>query len=181
MNTKTYITLNLIIVLITALFCSISCKTTFTSEIRNGLKPQSVPKLQFYLSDKIILSIDRETSVKHINKNGELKEVNTTEHNKIIFKKNTKGIVLNQIDQNTIRVSFDKDDNIGLMFGNQNGYGEYKLISEYPWENNQTQVAYNGQLYWTDNNSNNIFLKIRKVELNKETEQTKTASGIKIK
>lgn len=120
----------------------------FTQDLydENQWSPEELKKIQFYLSEDLVLfrrvsnNDARITRGKVMLKNGQQIE-------EIAFKKNTPGVVSFSPKDNRIAVSFEDDDQRYLMFGPNPKAGERYTILARDWERRQGTVTYDNQVF----------------------------------
>jgi len=155
-----------------------SCSPTlypFTDNVYDefGSSKETLSKVQFYLSDDIVLYRDfggKQTSVE----NGTIRIIDGRKIEEVIFKKGTPGVFLFSPKQDRVAISFEADDSKYLMFGpNQKVGGRFVLLAK-EWKKRKGKVTYAGQTWNTTSESaySNLLVdldKARKTKYNKTT------------
>ncbi len=164
-----------------AIVCALvisSCSPTlypFTDNVYDEFSSstETLSKVQFYLSDDIVLYRDfggKQTSVE----NGTIKIIDGRKIEEVIFKKGTPGVFLFTPKRDRVAISFEADDDKYLMFGpNQKVGGRFVLLAK-EWKKRKGKVTYAGQTWNTTSESaySNLLVdldKARKTKYNKTT------------
>ena len=161
-----------------------SCSPTlypFTDNVYDEFSSstETLSKVQFYLSDDIVLFRDyggKSTSVE----NGTIKIIDGRKIEEVIFKKGTPGVFLFSPKQDRVAISFEADDDKYLMFGpNQKVGGRFVLLAK-EWKKKRGKVTYAGETWNTTNVSaySNLLVDLDKARKTKY-EKT-TVSGRKV-
>jgi hypothetical protein len=131
-----------------------SCSPTLTPFTRNlydknNWSDSDLKRIQFYLSDDLIIYRNIEEGSSQIN-GGEIKMVDGRKTEQIKFKSGTPGIFLSRPKEDHFAVSFeDGDDTRYLMFGpNPKRNGEYTLLAS-EWNRKSGKVTYAGEKFNT--------------------------------
>lgn len=165
--------------MLTLLLFSCSPKVAYHNGIKDrySLTDGEIGKIQFYVSDDIIL-YKSESESGHKTDKGELVVSNKTDENRIIIKKGTPGVVIKIEDAHTLLVSFETDDKT-LKFASQTDNGSYTLQVE-EWINGRGKITYGKDTYYAASGSGNVYLifKIRKLDKKKSTD--KVVGGRKV-
>jgi len=174
--------------LIALLFMSVlfltSCKTyiPFTKQLKvnNNWSPEDLRKIQFYLSNTIILHRqigESETSIE----SGVIKIVDGKKVEEIIIKKGTPGVVTNFDTDGKMAISFELDDGHYLTFGSySNRGGRYYLMLDSYKKDQWSKVTYVGKKYYISPESLQSFLQVDMKKIKKEERNQRVASGRKV-
>jgi hypothetical protein len=110
---------------------------------------EELQKIQFYLSDDIVLYRKVASGETTIN-NGKIKMVNGEKIEEVIFKKGIPGVLIFMPKADRFAISFDSDtDPKYLIFGpNPKMTSRYVLLGK-EWDRNSGQVTYDNQVYET--------------------------------
>lgn len=144
-----------------------------------GSSSEALSKVQFYLSDDIVLYRDfggKSTSVE----NGTIKIVDGRKIEEVIFKKGTPGVFLFSPKRDRVAISFEADDDKYLMFGpNKKVGGRFVLLAK-EWKRKRGKVSYAGQTWNTTNESaySNLLVDLDKARKTKYKKTT--VSGRKV-
>lgn len=136
-------------------------------------------KIQFYLSDPIILFRKAESSQTTINK-GKIKYVNGETIEELVFEKGTPGVMLFSPKENRLAISFENNSDSFLMFGPNPKYGNRYLLLGKDWNKNEGTVTYNGLEYQTSSQSAFAGLLINLKNNRNLNKSTRVAEGRKI-
>lgn len=164
---------------IISLFLLTSCATRvpFTSDLQAkfNFSENTLKKVQFYTSDKIVLTKVKEEGDVDIQK-GKLLVKNEKNCETIIINKNTPCVLEQVIDQNKFLFSFEFGDDKYLAFGNTST-GCYSLLAK-DWKNGSGTLKYANKTYITD--GGDVFLTVDMKKLNKLKSKERTVKGRKI-
>lgn len=146
-------------VLLLAAACSPSL-TTLTSSVRerNAWTEDELSRIQFYLSDDIVLTRERKSGSTAIVQ-GQVRVKDGRRIEELVFERGTPGVVLSQTAEGQLAIGFDerRDDRF-LKFGpNPNRGGEYMLLGKANGRYS-TQVMYDGKVWDVSNLSANVRL-----------------------
>ena len=127
--------------------------TTFTEELYKSYQwsEEDLKKVQFYLSDDLVIYRDITESNGVQIAGGEIKVVNGRKVEQVRFKAGTPGVYLFKPKDNNFAISFEAgDDTHYLVFGPNPKYeGRYMLLAS-EWNRRQGKVSYAGEKFWTD-------------------------------
>jgi len=158
--------------------CATSCtvKVPFTSTIQSKYKltDRDIQKIQFYLSDQIVLyraSNDGQASAN----NGELLVQSDRQKHEVILRKGTPGVVT-QVLGDRLVVSFEYGDGKSLVFGNNYFDSPYYLMAE-EWERKHGRMEYAGDTYFALPGSGSAHLLLRLKKLRQLEKKTRIATG----
>jgi len=123
--------------------------TPLTQSIReqNRWSENELSKIQFYLSEDLILSRQRNSGTTEIVQ-GRVRVENGRDIEEIIFKRGTPGVVLFLPKEDHLALGFDaRDDSKYLIFGpNPKQRGRYTLLAS-DWKRYRGKVTYAGQTW----------------------------------
>ncbi|MDX2001289.1 MAG: hypothetical protein SFW35_02595 [Chitinophagales bacterium] len=136
-------------------------------------------KIQFYLSDDIVLQRKLEESSTEI-VSGKVKIVNGEKVEEVLIRRGTPGVlVFNPVD-NRMGISFEKGDETYLMFvPNPDKDGRYYLAAA-DWKNKVGKINYDGKVWYTTPESGNAHLMIDMKKLNQVQRDQRVATGRKV-
>ena len=126
--------------------------TTFSEELYDSYKwsDADLRKVQFYLSDDLVIyrNLEKDAGVE-IN-SGEIKIVDGRKVQEIRFRAGTPGVFLNRPKEKNFAISFENgDDSHYLVFGPNPRYnGRYMLLAS-EWNRRRGKVTYAGQKFYT--------------------------------
>ncbi|MFK8056988.1 MAG: hypothetical protein AB8F78_12770 [Saprospiraceae bacterium] len=152
-----------------ALFTLASCSprlTPLTKSLRqqNGWSENELSKIQFYLSEDLILSRQRNSGTTEIVQ-GRVRVENGKDIEEIIFKRGTPGVVLFSPKDDNLALGFDaRDDSKFLVFGpNPKQSGRYTLLAS-DWKRYRGKVTYAGETWEVSaaNSDINLLLDMKK-------------------
>ena len=152
-----------------ALFTLASCSprlTPLTKNLRqeNRWSENELSKIQFYLSEDLILSRQRNSGTTEIVQ-GRVRVENGRDIEEIIFKRGTPGVVLFTPKEDHLAIGFDaRDDSKFLIFGpNPKQRGRYTLLAS-DWKRYRGKVTYAGQTWEVSaaNSDINLLLDMKK-------------------
>ncbi|HEY9704650.1 MAG TPA: hypothetical protein V6C58_19570 [Allocoleopsis sp.] len=148
----------------------------FTSNLlqEGGFNDVQLKKIQFYLSDDIIIQRRVTEGASEIS-SGTIKIVKGEKIEEVRIKRGTPGVFLFRANNDHFAISFDeKSDKRYLMFGaNPKKRGTYVLLAS-EWKDRNGKVRYDDKFYFTDEQSAIAALlvdlrKIRRIEVDSET------------
>jgi len=173
-----------LILLIVPFIIFSSCKTyaPFTKKLKtdNNWQEEDLKKIQFYLSNTIVLHRQLGQSETKI-ESGVIKMVDGKEVEEVIIKKGTPGIVTNIADQKRMAVSFEIDDGYYLTFGSyQNRGGRYYLMLKEFQKDRWAKVTYVNKEFYISPESLQAFLQVDMKKINKEERNQRVAEGRKL-
>ncbi len=158
----------------------ISCSprlTPFTANLRNeyGWTDEDLKKIQFYLSDEIVLWREIRDGDAKIS-DGAIKIRNGKKVEEIRFPKRTPGVYLFEPKTNRFAISFETDDNKYLMFGPSRKRAEFVLLAA-DWKKNTGKISYDDRIYTTNSNSAYASLMVDLRKARNLTVKRRTAKG----
>lgn len=154
----------------------------FTQQLRDKykLKPEELRSLQFYLSNDLKLSrLDQQ--IKKKTTDGELTVLKDEVAEEFIFKAGTPCVILDVIDAEMVRVSFESGGNKYLVFGSLKNYDGYYTLQAIDWKNDRGKVNYGEKMYLTSPGSRDVFLAIKMKSLEKFRLDQKVIKGQEVK
>lgn len=129
--------------------------TPFTQDLyeKQGWTQSELKKIQFYLSDDVILRREMTRGESNITR-GKIYLEDGRRIEQIVLPSGTPGVLLFMPRENRFAVSFEKQDNdLYLMFGpNPKMKNQYALLAK-EWARDHGKVHYNGNLYEIDGRS----------------------------
>lgn len=127
--------------------------TPFTSELKDeqGWREADLKKIQYYLSDDIILWRDISDEDAKIVE-GKIKLKNGRKIEEIIFAKGTPGVFLFSPKRDQFAIGFENSDDKYLMFGTTKKMDEFVLLAA-NWKKNYGKISYGDKIYYTDESS----------------------------
>ena len=159
-----------------------SCKmyVPFTKDLKtkNSWSQNDIKKIQFYVSNTIILHRELGKSETKI-ESGVIKTVDGKKIEEVIIKKGTPGIVTTFTDKGSMAVSFEIDDVYYLTFGSYvNRGGRYYLMLRE--KNTYSKVTYVSKEYFISPESVQSFLQVDMKRINQEERNQRVAGGRKL-
>lgn len=166
------------------LFLFTSCSpslTPFSDKLKRdqGWDEEDLKKIQFYLSDNIVLWREINRGESKI-EGGKIKVKNGREIEEIVFKKGTPGVLIFMPKKNRFAIAFEDSDDRYLMFGPGKKDSRYVLLAS-DWKRDYGRISYDDKLFYTDESSAFIKLLVDLKAYNKEERKVRTAPGRKIK
>ncbi len=161
-----------------------SCKTyvPFTNTLKtdNGWGEPELKKIQFYLSNSIVLHRQLGQSETKI-ESGVIKIVDGKKVEEVLIKKGTPGIVTNLADKKRMAVSFEIDDGYFLTFGSYSHRGgRYYLMLKGFEKDKWAKVTYVNKEYFISPESLRAFLQVDMKKINREERNQRVAGGRKL-
>lgn len=159
---------------------SCSPKIPFTQTLReqNNLTAEELQRIQFYLSDPVILRRGNVSSEK-ATEEGSLVIKSGKNIEQVSFKANTPGTVSEVVSNSALRMSFEDGAEKALVFSaDRNGYYSLKALN---WEKDgRGTINYGGQTYIAVPGSSNAVLMFKMKSLKKVRVQEKVVKGKKL-
>ena len=174
----------IILYLSTCLFlASCSPKIPFTQSVRDKYKlsEEDLKRIQFYVSDAIILRRGEDIAREKGTDNGALVIKSGKNIEQIVFKRNTSCVANSVVDNNKLTMSFEDGANKFLVFGSEadpNGYYSLKALD---WTGGKGKITYGDQTYYTNAGSQKTFLLFKMQSLRKIHVKEKVVKGKKVK
>lgn len=123
--------------------------TPLTSDLKqqNRWGERELSKIQFYLSEDLVLSRERSSGTSTI-RQGRVRVENGREIEEVVIRRGTPGVLLFTPKDNHLAVGFDpRDDGRFLVFGpNPKQRGRYTLLAK-DWERYRGRVTYGGETW----------------------------------
>lgn len=169
-----------LLVLLSMASCSMDLQPfTESQRVQNNWSGDDLKKIQFYLSDALVLQRKLTGGSSEI-VSGKVRIVDGVQMEEIVIPKGTPGvIVFNSVD-NRLGISFEDGDERYLMFGvNPNKGDRYHLLAS-DWKNQIGKVQYEGKEWFTNVNGGNAHLLIDLKKVYKRELNRRTAGGRKL-
>jgi hypothetical protein len=164
---------------------AVSCSPVysyFTDDLYQDQKwsQEDVQRIQFYLSEDIVLSrtlADDQSKIKE----GKITIQNDSRVEQLVLKSGTPGTLVMMPKENRFGVSFENDDQAYLMFGpNPKVENHYCLLAQ-SWEQDYGEIHYKDNLYHVGAESADACLMIELKKTGNEEHVSQTVSGRKLK
>ncbi len=166
---------------ITILFSSCSNLSPFTKSLYDKYQwnEEELSRIQFYLSDDVILKRQLSAGTKEII-NGDIKIIDGKRVEVITIPKGTPGVIAFTPDKKRFAVRFEEGDDRYLMFGPNPKYsGRYMLLAS-EWSRTSGKVTYEGKTFRTENGNQLATLMIDLKKLGKTEVNSRTADGVRV-
>jgi hypothetical protein len=153
--------------------------TPFTSSMykKNKWSDFELMKIQFYLSDAIVLTRIADNSSSTTFSKGNISIEKGKKLEKVIIPRGTPGVLLFKSEDENFAISFENDnDQKFLIFGSNNQSAEYGLLPE-EWKNKTPIIKYNGQVYRAAPQSITAKLLVNLKQANKIIVENKVVKG----
>jgi hypothetical protein len=140
-------------------------------------KESDLKKVQFYLSDDVVLRRKAGSGKAEIAQ-GEIKIIDGTRYEVVKFRKNTPGVLLFMPKENRMAISFeDGSESNYLMFGpNPNFNNRYVLLAS-DWNKRYGEVTYQGKKWETSSASAFVGLVINLKNIDQNDTEARIAKG----
>ncbi len=158
-------------------------KIAYTGDVlkRYNLTESEIDKLQYYLTnDVIIYNASTEGSNTSL-VDGEIVINEEQSTDKIIFRSGTKGILEKSISLDKIAIRFENGEGKTLIFGSSSAKGRYSLQAEDWNPNGQGQITYGGEKYLTSKYSKNAYIAIKLKRNSDKSNSQRVVKGKKLK
>ncbi len=167
---------SIILLLMTACAPSLSPYTQRLHE-KYEWKETDLKKVQFYLSDDIVLRRRSESGKAEI-QGGEIKIIDGNQYEIIRFKAGTPGVLLFMPKENRMAVSFENGgDDKFLMFGPNPHYDNRYVLLAADWKRNYGEVTYMGKKWETNASSAYAGLAINLKNIDQNSSQARVVKG----
>lgn len=173
---RTLILLSVVIIL-----ASCSNLSPFTKNLyeRYDWSNEDLQRIQFYLSDDIILKRQLVGGKQEII-NGDVKIIDGKKVEIVKIPKGTPGVFEFMPDQERMAIRFEENSDNFLMFGPNPRYsGRYMLLAS-EWNRRSGKVHYDGKTYRTEDSSQLATLMIDLKKLGRTEVKSRTARGAKV-
>lgn len=170
--------LNLLLILSLGLLSACNTLTPFTQRLyeENGWTDADLKRIQFYLSEDIILRRGVTQGATTIT-SGKIKIVDGKKIEETVIRKGTPGVFLFKPKENRFAVSFESGDKSYLIFGaSEKNNGKYTLRAA-EWDKGQGEITYNDQKYFTPARSAYATLMVNLKKIGKSEIRSRTAKG----
>lgn len=178
MNKHHFLILSL--VAITALGCS--NLRPFTDQLYddNQWSLSELQKIQFYLSNDIVLTRELEGQSAEI-VGGEIKVIDGRKVEQVTIRKGTPGVVLFKPKEDRLAIGFeDGNDTRYLIFGPSPRANDRYVLMASEWNRNYGKVTYEGKKYRVDASSAYASILIDLKRINRSSVNSRTARGRKV-
>jgi hypothetical protein len=173
--------LSIVLVIISMIACSPQLRP-FTSNLlqEGGFKDSDLKKIQFYLSDDIVIHRRLTEGGSEIT-SGTIKIVKGEKIEEVIIRRGTPGVYLFKANNEHFAIGFDeKSNNRYLMFGpNPKRRGTYVLLAS-EWKDRSGKVRYDDKFYLTDERSALAALMVDLRKVKRVEVASQTARGRKV-
>ncbi len=173
--------LPLFLALLTIMSCSPKL-TPFTSDLidKNGWEEQDLKKIQFYLSQDIILQREIRKNSSEIVM-GEIVMQGGREVDQISFMAGTPGVLIQMARQEKLAISFETgDDQRFLIFTPHPKRNGTFVLSARNWDKGSGQINYGGSYYYTIPGSGLASLMVDLKASQTNTVKSRQATGRKV-
>lgn len=162
---------------------STSChrKVPFTNQVRaeHSLTESDIRRIQFYLSDDIVLQRAEKNKDEKGTEGGKLVVSSAASMEQVAIPEGTPGVVVKVFDNKKIAVSFEDTDDKYLVFGDPDGSGRYTLLAA-DWKNSRGKVNYAGKTYYAMPGSEKAYLIFELQKVRKFKKDQRTVGGRKV-
>lgn len=162
-----------------------SCSPTlssFTDRLYqdNDWSEQDLKRIQFYLSDDIVLRRDAGSSKSKL-ENGKIEIVDGRRVEQVIFKKGTPGVFVFSPSKDKFAISFESSNDRYLMFGPSDKWsGRYVLLAK-EWKKNRGMITYDDKVWSTSSESAYATLMVDLKKANNTKYKRTTVTGRKVR
>ena len=165
-----------------ALFNACSPKVPFTQQIREQYKlnPDELRRIQFYLSDPVVLRRMEQSEREKKTEEGKLVIESGSSLNQLTFKANTPGLVDGVVDANTIKISFEDGAEKYMVFGSARSRNGYYVLQGLPADNGRVKINYAGQSWIAGRGSEQAVLLFKMKSVRKLRVNDNVAKGKKL-
>lgn len=155
--------------------------TPFTQRLydENDWSATELKRIQFYLSEDIVLRRDSERSQSRINK-GEIEVVRNGDVEKIVIRKGTPGVFVFSPKEDRFAISFENSDERFLMFGPNPKSNNRYLVLASDWKKRGGVVTYGDKRYRIDSSNAYAALMVDLKKMRKVEVKARTAGGRRV-
>ena len=165
------------------LLASCSPKIPFSQAIRDKYKlsDDDLKKIQFYLSDAIVLKRGEDLGREKGTDNGALVIKSGKNIEQIVFKRNTSCVTDQVVDKTKLAVSFEDGGNKFLVFGSEGDADGYYSLKALNWTGGKGEIKYGEPTYYSNSGSQKTFLMFKMQSLRKINVDEKVVKGKRVK
>ncbi len=158
--------------------------TPFTQDLydENGWTDNDLERIQFYLSEDIILRRGVNEGGSTIT-SGKIKIVNGKKIEETIIRKGTPGVFVFRPKEDRFAISFESGDKRYLIFGPSKRNDDKYTLRAAEWDKSkgQGQITYNGEKYYTPTRSAYAALMVDLKKVGNTEKKSRTAKGRTVK
>ena len=155
--------------------------TSFTEKLYDEQRwsDSELEKIQFYLSDDIILRRDAGSSQSRLDE-GQIQIIDGRRVEQVRFKKGTPGVFVFSPGKDKFAISFEDNNDKYLMFGPSDKWsGRFVLLAK-EWKRNRGKISYDGKIWNTSSESAYTALMVDLKKASKTKYKSKSVKGRKI-
>lgn len=141
------------------LLASCARRTALTKSVRDGISDSDMSRIQYYVSDAILLYEQSDSSKTHI-MDGKIVQSSVSGSELVIIRKNTPGVMRRLDRHGNIGISFEAVD--GRILDFTVFMGQYRLAAD-EWKGDTGILHYGGKRYYTDAGHVYLTVKIRQL------------------
>lgn len=161
-----------------------SCKSTipYTNTIKSkyNLGEEELKKMQFFISSNVTLQRgEKADDSQELDKDGKLIVSSSSSVDEIFIPAGTPGVCVKVLAENRLAISFDKDDDKYLVFGDPNNRGRYHLMGA-EWKNGRGKIKYGGKVYYVMPGGAGAYVKFELKKVKDYERNQTTVRGRKI-
>lgn len=156
--------------------------TPFTKRLQedNNWSEQDLKRIQFYLSEDIVLQKQRKNGETRI-ESGEIKIVDDARVEEIIVRRGTPGVLSYYPREDRLGICFEEgDDGRYLMFGPNPKQGNRYALLASDWTRRKGKVSYGEEKYYTTSESAYAALLVNLKKVRRTKVKSHTAGGRKV-
>ena len=172
-----------LLLLVTIILSMTACSrlTYFTSDLydRYNWSEDELQRIQFYLSDEIVLQRRLTKGTKEIIA-GDVKIVDGERVEIVKIPKGTPGVVEYMPDKKRMAIKFEEGEENNLMFGPNPKMDDRFMLLASEWRRNSGIVHYNGKKFRTKAGSQLAALMIDLKKVTQRDTKVRTAKGVKV-
>jgi len=162
-----------------------SCSKSLTSFTDQLYKQQrwsdtELKRIQFYLSDDIVLRRDAGTTKSRLDE-GQIQIIDGRRVEQVVFRKGTPGVFVFSPSKDKFAISFEDNSDKYLMFGPSDKWsGRYVLLAK-EWKKNRGKISYDGKVWNTSSESAYTALQVDLKKASNTQYKSKSVKGRKIR
>ena len=152
---------------------------TLNMQERYGWTEQQMKRIQFYLSEDVVLRRELSKGESVIDE-GKISIERGVRIEEVIIPEGTPGVLQFMPKSNRMAVSFERGSKKFLMFGPHPKWGDRYMLLGSSWDKHEGEVTYQGRRYKTSSRSALAGLMVDLNRINKVTVNRRRAAGRKI-
>ena len=153
--------------------------TPFTESLyeRGDFSEAELKRIQFYVSEDIVLSRELRKGESPQIEEGKIKLVRGKRIERVVVNQGTPGVLVFKPKDDRFAISFEEDDDAYLMFGPNPKYNDRYALLAKEWKRGFGKVSYKGNLYTVESSSAFATLMVDLRKIGDTDYKSRTARG----